>query len=540
MVEVALGELGADRVDPLDVGGRPERGDGQRLGLAAGEQAGAVRTREEADLDRDRADLVDGAAVHAKALAQDELADGLPLDEPEQALAEACVAAGRLEQARGLVLVGAGGPDRGGDAGPEGLDPSGQVVPEPDQEVRGRLGVRQRAVVLGELDAEEPGQGPELVVLEVRVALAGDDQRVEERALRDAGAVAEGLLDERDVEADGVADEGGVADELEDLARGLGRARGARDVRVGDAVHLVADDPAAGVHERGPRVGDLAALDPDRGHLEQVGHLRVGAGRLDVHDDEFAARLRQVGEREDGVRHGLEVRDQLLLADELAQPVLDLDERQQGPLCEQDGLGHHVLGEDLDARLDHHDGVAGAGDDEVELRVLQLGVGRVEDELAVDPADPHGADGALERDLADRQRGRRGDGAEDVRVVLLVRRQDRDDELDVVLVALGEERADRAVREAGREGRGLRHPAFALDEAAGDLAGRVHPLLELDREREEVETGPRQAAVGRPENEGVAVAERDCAAGQTGELAGLEGEGSSAELDLERGGCGHV
>ena len=125
-------------------------------------------------------------------------------------------------------------------------------------------------------------------------------------------------------------------------------------------------------------------------------------------------------------------------------------------------------------------------------------------------------------------------------VVLLVRRQDRDHDLDVVLVALGEQRADRAVGEAGGEGRGLGHPALALDEAARDLAGRVHPLLEVDGEREEVETGPRLGAVGGPEDEGVAVADGDGAAGEAGELAGLERERSTAELDLERGGSGHV
>ena len=387
---------------------------------------------------------------------------------------------------------------------------------------------------------KKAGQGPELVVLEVRVALAGDDERVEVRALRDAGAVAEGLLDEGDVEADGVADERRVTDELEHLPRGLCRARGALDVLVGDAVHLVADDRPAGVDQRGPLVGDPAALDADRGDLDEVRHLGIRAGRLDVHDDELAARLRHVGELEHGVREGLEVREELRLADERLELVLELDERQQRPLGEQDRLGHHVLGEDLDPRLDHHDGVAGARDHEVEVGVREVGVGGVEDELPVDPADAHGADGALERDLADGQRGGRGDRAQDVRVVLLVRREDRDHDLDVVLVALGEEGADRAVREPGREGRGLGHPAFALDEAAGDLAGRVHPLLELDGEREEVETGPRLAAVGRPEDEGVAVAKGDGAAGKAGKLAGLERERSTAELDLERGGCGHV
>ena len=209
-------------------------------------------------------------------------------------------------------------------------------------------------------------------------------------------------------------------------------------------------------------------------------------------------------------------------------------------VAEQDRLGHDVLGEDLHARLDHHDGVAGAGDDEVELRVGELRVGRVEDELPVDAADAHGADGTLERDLADREGSGRGDRAQDVGIVLVVRREDGDHELDVVLVALGEQRADRAVGEARRERRGLRHPAFALDEAARDLARGVHPLLEVDGEREEVEAGPRIGAVGGPEDHRVAVAKGDGASGEPGELAGLQREGLTAELDLERGGCGHV
>ena len=138
-------------------------------------------------------------------------------------------------------------------------------------------------------------------------------------------------------------------------------------------------------------------------------------------------------------------------------------------MAEEDGLGHHLLRHELRAGLDHHDRVTGAGHDEIELGVLELRDGRVDDELAVDPADPDRADRTLERDLADRERGRRGDRAEDVGVVLLVRREHRDDDLDVILVALGEERPDRAVGEAAGEDGGLGRPRFALDEAARDL-----------------------------------------------------------------------
>ena len=160
-------------------------------------------------------------------------------------------------------------------------------------------------------------------------------------------------------------------------------------------------------------------------------------------------------------------------------------------------------------------------------------VGRVDDELAVDPADAHGADGPVERDLADRQRGGRGDRADDVGVVLLVRREDGDHELDVVLVALGEERADRPVGLAGGEDRVLRRARLALDEAARDLARGVHPLLEVDREREEVEPGAGLRPVGGAEHHGVAVADGDGAAGEPGEPAGFDGQRSTTELGLE-------
>ena len=128
---------------------------------------------------------------------------------------------------------------------------------------------------------------------------------------------------------------------------------------------------------------------------------------------------------------------------------------------------------------------------------------------------------------------RRGDRAEDVRVVLLVRREDRDDELDVVLVALGEQRADRPVRQARGEDRRLRRARLALDEPARDLARGVHPLLEVDGEREEVQPGARLRTVRGPEDHGVAEANGDRAACESGHAAGLDGQRATAELRLE-------
>ena len=133
-----------------------------------------------------------------------------------------------------------------------------------------------------------------------------------------------------------------------------------------------------------------------------------------------------------------------------------------------------------------------------------------------------------------------GDRAEHVGLVLLVGREDRDDELDVVLVALGEERADRAVGQAGGQGGRLGRARLALDEAARDLARGVHALLELDREREEVEARAGIGPVGRPEHQGVAVADGDGTAGEACKPAGLDGQRTTTELrleDLRQGNC---
>ena len=113
---------------------------------------------------------------------------------------------------------------------------------------------------LRELDAEEVRQRRELVVLEIRVALAGDRQGVEVAARLEAGPVGQRGLEEGQVEADGVADDLGVADELERLLGGIGRAVGAfaTSASVMPCIWLpMIGRP--GLTKRGPAVGDLAA-----------------------------------------------------------------------------------------------------------------------------------------------------------------------------------------------------------------------------------------------------------------------------------------
>src|SRR2546428_729390 len=125
------------------------------------------------------------------------------------------------------------------------------------------------------------------------------------------------------------------------------------------------------------------------------------------------------------------------------------------------------------AALDHEDGVVGAGDDHIEVGFVELRDRGIRHELSVDEPDAHRSDGSVEGDLRDRQcRGRRVD-REDVRVVLLVRRKGRNDDLDVVAETLGEERAQWTVHQAAGEDAVLRGASFAAWERARDLPGGV-------------------------------------------------------------------
>ena len=223
----------------------------------------------------------------------------------------------------------------------------------------------------------------------------------------------------------------------------------------------------------------------------------------------------------------------LRLADLAAQVLLRLAELADLLVREVERLEEDVLGHLVGAGLDHRQAVLRADDDQVERRLLEvLLVRRVEDELAVDAADAHGADRPEERQRRDHQRGGRPVDAEDVVRRDEVRGEDGADHLHLVAEALRPERPDRAVDHPGGQGRALGGAPLTLEEAARDLPGGVRALLDVDREREEVRAFARlRPAHGRREHHRVAGAHDDGAVRLLGELACLEGDLFSADLD---------
>ena len=360
----------------------------------------------------------------------------------------------------------------------------------------------------------------------VHAAEGGDGEHLRLAALEEAGAVR--------------AREGADVDvERADL-RGLAVVRAAAVAE--DAVaHGLLDD---GVE----RVADVAGLEAAlelRGELGADALVLLAALAGGVRHDLVEA----VGE---GVVDGL---DGLFVVDGGGVVLLDgggvggdlLDEAVDGGVrlhgdlhCLDDGLLGNLGG----ARLDHHDGVLRAGDDQVEVALGGLGEGRVDDVLAINAADADAADGSVEGDIADAEGGAGADGDEGVGLVLAVGGEGGGDDLDLVAEALGEEGADGTVGEAHGEDAVAGGAALAAGEAAGDLADGVEALFVVDGEGEEVDALAGVGHAGRDEDDGIALAHGDGAVGEAGEGAVLDEQGLAADLDFvgtDAGfGCCHV
>ena len=166
-----------------------------------------------------------------------------------------------------------------------------------------------------------------------------------------------------------------------------------------------------------------------------------------------------------------------------------------------------------------------ADDGDVDLAIAALGVGRVDDELAVDLTYAHCADGAVERNVRERQRCAGGVDADDVGIVFLVSGEDQRDDLRLVAEAFREERADGAVDLAAGENFTLAGTAFALDESAGDAAACIGVLAVVDGEGEEVDPflGIRGGYCGC-EHHAVTLRDQGCAGGLLGHTASFKGQ----------------
>jgi hypothetical protein len=205
-----------------------------------------------------------------------------------------------------------------------------------------------------------------------------------------------------------------------------------------------------------------------------------------------------------GVAHGR-------LADRVVQAALKLDELANLVVRHAQRIEHDVLGDLMRTRLDHDDGVPCARDNQVERGLIDLGEGRIEQQLPIEHAHANACDRTAMRNAADLQGARRAGDRECRRVLLLVGAQHRRDDLHVVAEVLGEERPHRTVDHPARDRRGFTRPALASRERPGDASRGVELLLVVAGQWEEIDAlsrrlrcdrGHEQCRVAEPQHHG--------------------------------------
>ena len=276
-------------------------------------------------------------------------------------------------------------------------------------------------------------------------------------------------------------------------------------------------------------IGELVLLDLVL-ELLDLAHARLLVGVLEGGGHAVEVGLDALGDAGVGGVDGVLHRRGVHLGEEGG---LLLAEGGDGLLAERHGGEHVLLGDLMRARLDHRDVVGGAGDGELEVGGLLLGVGGVHDELAgLDvAADAHASGRAVERRAAAHEGGRGAGNADGVGRVLAVAHEGGGDDVHLVLVAVGEARTDRAVDHTRGEGALLGGTRLALEVAARDAADGVHLLDEVDRQREEVVITLLLGDDGRHEDGGLAAGYEHGAGGLLGKLARLEAVLLAVELE---------
>ena len=201
-------------------------------------------------------------------------------------------------------------------------------------------------------------------------------------------------------------------------------------------------------------------------------------------------------------------------------------------MAEHHGAQHDVFGQLLCFGLDHQHSRFRTRHHQVQHRVFTGGLAGVEHVLAVNIAHTGRADGAAKRNATDRQSSAHGDHGGDVCVHFGVERHGMHHDVHFIEEAFGEQGADGAVDQAAGQRLELAGAAFALEEAAGDLACGIAFLEVIHRQGEEILASfAFGAGHNGGQNDGAVHIEQHSAGRLACDFAGLHGDRMLAPLE---------
>ena len=202
-------------------------------------------------------------------------------------------------------------------------------------------------------------------------------------------------------------------------------------------------------------------------------------------------------------------------------------------MAKHHGAKHLLFRKLLGFRFNHQNGVRCAGNHKIKIRGLHLLLRRVQNELAIDEADPRPANRAHEGNAGNGKGCGSADKRHDIAVIFEVVGEHRGDHLGFIAETFREKRADGAVDQAGNQCFLFRWPAFALEIAAGNLARGIGLFLVVHGEREKINSGLFRACGNcRGKNRRLAVGYNNCAICLARHAAGFNAQGLSGPFQF--------
>ena len=199
-----------------------------------------------------------------------------------------------------------------------------------------------------------------------------------------------------------------------------------------------------------------------------------------------------------------------------------------------DALVDDVLGSLVSLGLDHDHLLEGGSDADEEVASFTLFSGGVDDVAIAQVSHIGGSNGAIPGNIGRCDSDGSAQGSDDLNRVLVVVSHDGAGNNSVVTQLLVEQRTHGTVDDTAVQDAALGGLALTTVERAGDTAHRVHSLLELDGQREVVDTSLGDGVAGAgSQHHGVAVAADALGVGQLSHLTGLNGKRTAADLHFE-------
>jgi len=160
--------------------------------------------------------------------------------------------------------------------------------------------------------------------------------------------------------------------------------------------------------------------------------------------------------------------------------LLRPDQILNGLVAELDGIDGVLLRQLVGPRLDHVDPLRAARYDQIQIPILDFVVIGVDDKIVIHQPNANAGHGAVERDLGHNGGHRAPRHRQHVGRHVLIQRQRRCYNLDIVANPVGDEGPHGPVDQAADERHVLGRPPLAPQEAARNATGRVLALLVID------------------------------------------------------------